>query len=261
MATIKALLVWWGWSGSIYISSPAADYWTGAWGWEVEYNATLSISDWIYPVTVGVWWLWINYYAWWQNRNGNPWWATTFNGLSAAWWLWWNYSTAFWWTSWNWNTWWSCVTTQPGKWWGGWNGWVWWNGSSGTWWAWWAWTSCSISWAAVMYWWGGWWSASVTVWAWTDGWGSWGKSWVEPTVPAANRWWGSGGWYTFIYASKNGADWVVIISYATDGSDGITVATGWTITTSWWQTIHTFTSSWNFIVWNPTNASFLFLMV
>jgi hypothetical protein len=41
----------------------------------------------------------------------------------------------------------------------------------------------------------------------------------------------------------------VIISYATDGSDGVsTSSTGGTITTSGGQTIHTFTSSGTFTV-------------
>ena len=45
----------------------------------------------------------------------------------------------------------------------------------------------------------------------------------------------------------NGYQGIVIISYATDGSDGITTdSTGGTITTSGDQTIHTFTSDGTF---------------
>lgn len=38
MATVKALVVWWGWAGWW-------DRWGWGWGWGVIYNASLSITD------------------------------------------------------------------------------------------------------------------------------------------------------------------------------------------------------------------------
>jgi len=59
----------------------------------------------------------------------------------------------------------------------------------------------------------------------------------------------------------NGGSGVVIISYATNGSDGVsTSSTGGTITTSGGQTIHTFTSSgtWTMVASSLTNTSAFF---
>ena len=70
-----------------------------------------------------------------------------------------------------------------------------------------------------------------------------------PTNPTANRGHGGGGGANVASfdVGANGSDGVVIISYATDGSDGIDPSsTGGTKTTSGGQTIHTFTTSGTF---------------
>lgn len=59
----------------------------------------------------------------------------------------------------------------------------------------------------------------------------------------------------------NGGSGIVIISYTTDGSDGVsTSSTGGTVTTSGGQTIHTFTTSGTFTVVESVASNSAFLM-
>lgn len=108
------------------------------------------------------------------------------------------------------------------------------------------------------YWICGWWwgsqstnnSATIAWWQWW--WGIWRTREQTPWGSWLANSWGWGGWVrmysgTITWVSWAGGDWVVIISYLTDGSGGLTTASTWgTITTSWSYTLHTFTASGTF---------------
>lgn len=261
--TVKALVVaWWGgwwawrWGG-------------GGWGW-VLYNPTFSISAGANAITVWNWWTWGTDY---QNPNATAWWNSEFSFLLAYWWWYWASEwtvqqvwgnwwsgwggtavSASWWTgiSWQWYAWWVWgTTTNYLAWWGWWWGSVWANASSTNWWNGWTWYTSSISGSSVNYaWGGGWWWNGWTPWSGTDGWGNWQITWWVAWGAWTDwlwSWWGGWAWTASRWNGWNGGSGVVIISYATDGSDWISASsTGGTITTSWGQTIHTFTTSWTF---------------
>lgn len=238
---IKALVVWWG--GGSGGGTYGAVYNSGWGGGQVTYNSALSISPWAYTVTIWAGGAWANNAPW------NNWFNSVFASITAIWWKWAIQ------VSWTVSKWWDSGSGVysggsastggsggAGDWANGTN-WVsysvagnWGNG-----------TANSISWSSVTYWgWGGW-SASASGGA---GGAWWGGNWYHWSAGVganggANTGGGSG-------ASVNTTgdvwwSWIVILSYATDWSDGISPSsTGGTKTTSWGQTIHTFTSSWTF---------------
>lgn len=228
MATVKALVVgggaWWsnGWN-----------YWGWGGAGQFNYNPALSITPWAYSVTVGSWGAW--------NANGN---SSVFSSITSIWGSI-TSNVVTWGTSWNGFAWWTWDNSTFFGW-GGWGGSsaVWWNVSSWRWWTGWAGTSNSISWVSVTYAWG-WGGASITssgIWTawWWNGWVWWNGS---PATANTGSGWGGG------VNSTGGTGWsgIVILSYATNGSDWISPSsTGWTITTSGGQTIHTFLTSWTF---------------
>lgn len=264
MATLKALVVGgWGW-GAWW----GTNVWTWGWGaWWYRYNAIFTVTPQAYSITVwteGLWWTT-------SNTAGTNWWNSTFSTITSTGWgagaiWWWNNGWSWWgntgnaWVSWAVWLWTSGEGNNGGVWngsvgwgfcsgggWGG-SGWVWWTSpSSGTWWSAGIWTSNSISSSAVTY-------ASGWVW-WGDSTGGWGTAGSN----TGNWWWG---WGWSGIAWLNGGSGVVIISYATNGSDGVSpTSTGGIITTSGWQTIHTFTTSGTFTMIAPStsSANFLFL--
>lgn len=249
MATVKALVVGGGgWGGGN----------SGGWGgwWQFTYNSALTVTPQAYSVTVWTWWTagWTTT-DWW---NGN---SSIFSSITSTGGIWWEWDTVrswVWWASGNSFSWGNYITVGNDLWGGG--GWgssavganavAWQAGSWG------AGTANSISWSSVTYagWgWGGWYNTSPYFdlwWAGTDGGWNWWST-TAGTAGTANRGggggWGSAGnrvWWA-------GWSWVVIISYATDWSDWVSISsTGGTITTSGWQTIHTFTTSGTFtMVW------------
>lgn len=281
MGNIKVVVVaWWGWGWG-------SNGWGGWAGWYV-YASSYDISDGSYTVTVGLWWAkWGSPTngADWQNSVFSTitakgwwwWWAywpSSWQWVGRDWWSgwgWWRYFTTWlaWWTATQGNSWWgtgygfnwgTAITGSSGQ--AGW-GWAWavgvnadGTGNGQNWgigrindivWS----TAGELSWGNYyLAWWG--WGSSY----WGAGWGNWwlwgwwaGKTTYEnATSGTANTGWG---WW-WIQSGYLAGDWgsgVVIISYATDGSDGILpTSTGWTVTTSWTQTIHTFTTTWTFTV-------------
>lgn len=242
--TVQYLVVAWGggWWGTWWWGT--ANY-GGGWGagWYIS-DTSFSVFAQAYTVTVGTWWAWNTTNV--QNNttnNGSNWWNSVFGGQTAVWgWGWgggrgsstvWNagknWGSGWWWGAW-----------YAGNWiWGTATSWQWFNGvqsGSGGWWWWawaigvanagWVWLSNSISWAPVTYAvWGNWW-------AWWGGTNSAYGSWWAALFPSLWSAWVNG---------------VVIIAYATDWSDWVSAtSTGWTITTSWANTIHTFTISGTF---------------
>lgn len=285
MATVKALVVgWggWGWGANAW--------WGGAWG--LLYDATHSVTPQAYSITVGTWG---SAGTATSSTNGTVWWNGTnsvFDTMTAIGWGWgstYDSDTLInpgnggsgWWgrindaangwqtgwtgTSWQWSAGWNGLTGSPfmGAW--GWGaGWVGANGNTGTGWV---GLSNSISGSAVFYAWGGGggWNSGAGAW-WNGGWGS-GKNW-STGWSAGTNWLGGGwggGWSTGAAGSPGFAGWsgVVIISYATNWSDWVSPSsTGWTITTSGGQTIHTFLTSWTFtmVASSVVNSSFLAFM-
>jgi len=268
---LKALVVagWWG---------GGAWGWWGGGAWSLLYDSAFSITAQAYTVTIGGWWAWstADTIRW---SNGSN---SIFSTLTATGWGWggcnWWKAQRDWasWGSWggwgwadgstNWN-WWSGTT-----WWNNWGNasksatvyWWWWGwgagsvGTAGSWssgWNWWIGLSYNISGSSIYY--AGWWWGSTynsaAVWSgWLWGWGGGAPSNTPATNGTANTW-GWGGWGrrnsdgTINPSGWAGWSWIVILSYATDWSDGISPSsTGGTKTTSWGQTIHTFTSSWTF---------------
>lgn len=267
-AVAKVLVVAWGGGGGKVAGA-------GAWAWGMLYDALLPITLWANTVIVGIGGIgstssslpWTNgsnsvfgtLTAIWgggggsndntapaaSGVNGGSGWGNAGTGSSTQ------YTKGLW-TSWQGNNWGIHKLWAPAYW-SGWWGWasaVWQDGTAskggdGG-----AWLANSISGTSVTYAWGG--GASTYNGAWSKGsggvWGGWDGtlSW-NGVNGTANTWGGWGGWG---YVTWNWGDWgsgIVIISYATDGSDGITTSsTGGTITTSWTQTIHTFTSSGTF---------------
>lgn len=282
MATVKALVVWWWWAGGSNV---------GGWGssWWYKYETALSVTPQAYTVTVGTWGLWWTTAsaAWWDWQDsvfssitwlggwGGAWnsWAAKRWGGGSAWQLTW-WATFTWWNAW-WN-WYNNSTSIGGG--GGWGAWAAWQNShtvtkqagNG-----WVGISNSISGTATYYAGGGGgggytpsWYNNVK-WTWWNWWGWNGADWQEQVWSngTANTgwwgWWGSGwgvgnGWW------GNWGSGIVIISYATNGSDWVsTSSTGGTITTSGGQTIHTFTSNGTFTMvasW-ATNASVLLFYI
>lgn len=285
MATVKALVIWWGGWG--WWHSPSGTIWWGGWGGGYQYNASLSVSAQAYTVTVGEWWaaptsnIW---WTWWNSvfstitANGGGWWGTSNVAASNGWSGWWagSATSATHWTGNQWYDWWHWRDWSGG----GWSNdpyatWWWW-GSGAVWadatingsWAGWVGTSNSITGSAVYYawWWWGWADdlrKDNSFWAWGNGW--WGNGGGNSAPVAWTDWLGGwGGWGTNGTSPASwakGGKWVVIISYKTDGSDGVdTSSTWWTVTTSWEYTIHTFTSSgtWTMVDYvAKSNASFL----
>ena len=286
MAQVKALVVWgWGWGWQSI---------GGGWGaWEFYYNPLLSITPWSHTITINNWWTWASTYPSTASTDGG---TTIFGSLkTCAWWgWWWGYdwggtwdgrtwaSGGGWWWNWvansgtasawyaggNWTT--STTWCAGGGWW---SASVWANASASVAGNGWAGTQCDISWTNLYYaawWWGGWFSFVTTIgiggsWIWWNG-GRSPDAWADsPTATAwaanTGSWWG--GWWGSD-AGANGAKGIVIISYASNWSDWVSPSsTGWTITTSGGQTIHTFTSNGTFTMVASsviTNSSFLAFM-
>lgn len=207
------LLIWWGWGWGIR-------WW---WGWWDVLRWTCFFLDNVLQVTLWDWW------ASWGN-----WWNTSLTGEQtnivsrwgcAWWWSWWN--------SWSWCAWWGNTNRWWGWGWGAGGNWISWSGAY-YWWAWWAW----LYW---YWWWWGWgwckWAGGASDWWWA---GSTAK-WWDATTYWWGGWWWKSGWWTWY-------KWYAVICYKTDGTCGITNATGWTVTTSWGFKIHTFTSNWTFTI-------------
>lgn len=219
--TITALGWWWWWAYSV--ASWVWKNWGSGWWWAYQNWAAGTATQ------GNSWWgLWYGF-AWWANANNLWWWwgwwawavgspSTTASWQPSVWWVWWvgrvnpiTWSTAG-----------QNVTWTYYLAWG-------WGGSS---------TAETTVWVAGWYWW--WWAGARgndTPWgSWTANTG-WGWGWVNDTEDVAGKssWaWGS---------------WVVVISYPTDWSAWIYPTSTWgTITTSWGNTIHTFTSTWTLTV-------------
>lgn len=259
-ATLKALVIAGGWWGGIW-------YWWGGGGgaWWLLYDSALLVTPQSYTITIGNWWTGANNTGF---INWTNWGDSIFSSLTAIWWAWVNWAQAtstnwrtggswsWWhwgWTGWAWTAWqgyawwWSESSANYGwGWWGG-AGWVWWNGTTSVAGASGAAVSNSISGTAINYslWWKGWISWQSNAWLnWANNTGNWG--------------WGASDWYVTWW---NGWSGIVIISYATNGSDWVSPSsTGGTITTSWGQTIHTFTTSGTFTMVASTNSAFLMFM-
>lgn len=298
MASLKAIVVagWWGWWGQVW-----GWWWAGWYVYDSAHTVTpwaytVTIGDW------WAWWvLWTSPYygSNWQNSVFD-----TITAVWGWGWQWWTGSAGTWgrnWGSWGWGWWFTATSwgsaTQGNSWggtgygnaWGNWpNGVEW---CAGWWWAWaaganvtssdvgtaWgigrindiAWsTAGQLSWGNYYLAWWWWWCANAWIaWAWGLGWG---WAWVlQPVTPwwdgTANTWgWGWGRRWDTAGRWGNWGSWVVVLAYATDGSDWISTNSTWgTVTTSWALTIHTFTTSGTFTMvaaWWVT-ASFLYLMV
>ena len=239
---------WWGWwvgNNSNHFLNSGSWAW---WWWEVVYNSWVEVSS-IYQYSITIWCWW----SWWYDAYSACWWQDTIlelnsNCIVAKWWChwWWYYNYACyqysWWDSWSWCQWYKS-TCEYAKWMAWWWWGAWWNANNCIWWIW-------ICW----YWWWGWGWQWTTYWwwNWNDWWWNWwtaGTNWCNWT----NYWWW--GWWAWYRSSWwwnlkwwDWAWWAVIICYKTDGSDWITCATWWTVTTSWDYTIHTFTSDWTFCI-------------
>lgn len=272
-ATVKALVLWWGGSGWARIGA--------GWGWGgYTYDAAFVVTPQAYTITVGtggaavtsVWWTGVA-----GNTGNNSVFSTltwygwggwgAYNWFAAKNWGCWGWGTYNLWTGWTASQWYAGATNVwwvAAGWWGGmWAIWVAESGSNGG--AGGAGLANSISWASVTYG-GGWWGSGNTTatsgagWTWGGGAGA---GWTDTPATSGTNWLGGGGgWVRNIADSGSKVsgkwwDWVVIISYATDGSDGVSPSsTGGTITTSGGQTIHTFTSSWTFTMVSSSNSNF-----
>ena len=252
MATVKALVIGGGWW---------AAWWGGWWG-GYQYNASFTVTPQAYPVTVGTGWAWKAYWVAGTASNGTDsvfstitgtgWWGgaslalTGANGWCGGWGRW---SSGVGGTG---SQWWNGGTAGTGSWYYGCGGWwgTWWNGSNANSAVWggngWVGTFNSISWTSIEYG-GGGWGACDNPWVqWVGTWW-WGTAVAIGTPNNWTNWLGWGGGGNNNATGGNGWNGVVIISYATDGSDWVSpTSTGWTITTSGWQTIHTFTTSGTF---------------
>ena len=233
MYKINSLIVWaWGWG-----------WWLWWWGgWQIK------CCSWILMYWNSVW---ITVWAWgsWSNSSWCRWWHSCLlldTPIVSCWWYWW--TIACWWNAWWWSpSWWTSYTSVVPYFWWWWWAWQW------QWWS--AWLcNCWFRWWQWFYWywwWGGGWGRQCW-WLWQCWWGN-GWYWMtSPTSPTA-CWWGWG-WgnacasdCTF-NSGSNWAGWVVIVCYKTDWSFGINSATGWTVTTEWDYTVHTFTSNWTFCI-------------
>lgn len=273
-ATVKALVLGWGWGwGS------GAGWWGGWWG--LVYNASFLVSPQTYTITVGAWGAWwaSASFPWTNGQNSvfssltwTGWWGggSNLNTSGINWWCGWGNSWTGWWSfvvgvGSQWFNWWahSNSAVAYGSWWGWGMGAIGSNGTSTTGWNWWAGISNSISWSAVTYAGGGWGSTYSWLWTagtwWTGGWGnaSVSGSGSNGTANTGGWWWGSAsdaGWNA-VGTGGTGGSGIVIIAYTT----GSITATWGTITTSWWDTIHTFTTSGTFTVtstWTTNNSNF-----
>ena len=258
---IDFLMVWW-WGGG-WTAWNCSPWWWGWWWWFVE-SFCQAVYNQQYPVKIWKWWkgvIWCSFYSWTANQDAR-WWDTVFYWV-AYWWWWWGCSVCEDWASWWWWVWW----VSPNVWWSAvhWNQWCstisfsncchyWW------WWAW-AWASStgpiwwngkcsSMSWTSTRYSWWWWGGTKCTSSSCAKNGGSWwwGKWWYNCLnwCNATYYWWGGGwaaSWYSSTHANWwNWCQWIVIIRYKTDGTCWVKCATWWTITTSGWYTIHTFTS-------------------
>ena len=278
MATLKALVVWWGGWG-----------WYQQWGWWgagwLLYDAVLWVTAQAYSITIGWGWGWGTSAstAWTSGQN------SIFSTLTSIWWGWgwgilsgnWLNGGSGWWAWISGSSWWTWTSGQG---YAGWNfnsnwagaGWGWasviwastsgafpnnipWNGGNGT--------SNSISGSSITYagWGWGWQYYTDNYPAWTGGtggWWNWGKTAVGS---AGTNWlWGGWGWgwqSTTLFNGWAGWSGIVIISYATNGSDWVsTSSTWWTITTSGTQTIHKFTTSGTFTMVASASSNNNFFM-
>lgn len=211
---------WWehntNWCDSCFWYIIACWWWGGWWSWTVWNNWGNWWWGWGWGSIGCLWWFWKQGYSWWR------WWILAWWGWGWAWWpwyIWWlthcssssyNWCPVGWvWWQWYYNCFWSeCLYWT---WWWGWR----WNSwpSFCTNFPWWWCGGLSIGWDATYYWWG--WGGSS---------GSWWSCWW--------RW----------------CQWIVIVKYKTDWSCWFTTATGWTVTTDWDYTVHTFTSDWTFCI-------------
>lgn len=247
---VDFLLIWWGGAWSWVWCVSTYWRWWGGWAWWYIECKWYEVWCWLcYCVVVWSWW------AWKYNWKWSDWWDSCFWMLVAYWWwAWWN-STSNWnswwswwwawradswscpgtpsawgglWCCWQWHNWWWSWTCNQRAWWWGWAWWEWsWN------WVWydfkwWIWKCSDITWECVRY---AWW------WAWYWGWQCW-CTWCWAG--------GSGVWRNS--TSCNWKNWIFVVRYHTDGSDGISCATGWTKYTCWYYTIHCFTSNWFFCI-------------
>lgn len=221
-AQVKALVVWGGGSGAA--GKTATYYWPGGAGGQVVYNSTYTITPWAKTVTIGTWWASIGTTV---DVNGNNGTSSVFDSITATWGLWGQFNTGSWGTT-------SSVIngTTTNYTWGtqtgsasGWGAGAWANGGNAP-------SSSqsgaggngytnSISWSAVVYGWGGWGSELANPWAWgTGGWGSGATNSVNGTGWTDWLGWGGGG-ATSLRSTPKWGNGVVIVSYATNGSDWI----------------------------------------
>lgn len=260
MSTVKALVIGGGWGGAVW--KTAALYWPWWAGWQVKYESAFSITPGAKTVTIWVWWASIGTTL---DINGNDGSSSVFDSITASGWVGWQYNTGTWWstssvingTTTNYTGW---TAVGSAVWWGA-GAWA--NGGnavsssrSGSGWQ---GYQSSISGTATYY--GGGWGGSEAYNPWT--W--WNGGWWNGATNATNGtgwtnwlgWWGWGA--TSLRSTPKWWDGIVIISYATDWSDGVSnTSTGGTITTSGWQTIHTFTTSGTFtmVASTTTNSNF-----
>ena len=282
MAQVKSLVVAWGWGWW------AAAWWGGG-AWGFLYNSALLVTPQAYTITVGTGWVWSTS----ETVQGSDGWNSVFSSLTAIWGGWGGSNTN---TNWrNWGSWWwnsgtgwsSYVfgTWTSGQWnnggihilaWpaygsGGWGGAsaVGTNGTNIAGGNGWAGIANSISWSSVTYAGGG--GASTyngQGTAGTGGAGGGGNASVSGSGSngTANTgwggwWWASNAGWAAVWVWWNGWSGIVIISYATDGSDGVSPSSaGGTKTTSGGQTIHTFTSSGTFTMVASVTANPAFLL-
>lgn len=201
----------WGW-GWVYL-------WERVWLWS---QSSFCISVW----AAGSWeWCsgcptsmeWIRTVTWGASQCVYNWWASGRNWLSL-----------------NIHSWGvgegTCCRGYGWGWWavGAWGRWIWASGASCTvWWNWWEWVISDITGCVGYYGYGG--AGSSHNGCWTQGY--------------TCVWYGVG-WYR----STSACQWVAIIRYPSDWSYWISCATGGTVTTCNWYTIHTFTCNGTFTI-------------
>ena len=209
---INYILVWWWWGWWWWEQWPTTRaWWWGGW-WEVLYW-NMEVNNTSYNITIWAWWCWWKCWCCTNCPSSDPY------RCNANWDNWWD--TTFWSLTARWWKWWWFSIKCTADWWASWSWCAWWwyiyqLSYISWWWGWWAWWRCThLAWynATNYWWWWGWWGANYC-----------GNFSLQ-------LWW-------------NWCQWVVIVCYKTWDI----CATGWTITTSWNYTVHTFTSNWTFCI-------------
>ena len=256
-ACIDAIPSWWWFFGFNYLvvwgwaSWEALSCNNGWWGWwQVFCGRDFFTSDYI---TIDVW----CWGKWWISNYPSYWWWDTVMCywdicVCSHWWCWASWQT--WWSSGSWCGWWwwslSCAW-----------GWGWWavgNGWTYSWtkgWSWWL----GITYCGMDFWWWGWWGSL----SWGSCAGDWCCGWGAGNSDATWCWWGWGWSNSLVWGyGWNWWWWVVLISYPTDWSWGVSCWCWWCVSQCWDYTIHCFTTDWEFFPFDTSSCKhFCYLWV